>query len=1120
MRIKKLFFIPALLALFITSCDFNSGGGGSADPKHEHTFSEEWSSDDEYHWHDSTCGHDVISGKEQHSYVKIGETQPSFESEGFITYECSVCKHQKNEKNADKLEHNFSEEWEHDGTHHWHKCLDEGYPDVKGSYEEHDYKVEVIQPTYDAKGYTLHTCKVCGYSYKDNETSELEHNFAEGWEHSETHHWHKCLDDGFPDVKGSYEEHDFEEKVYAPDYYKGGYTAHTCKVCGYSFNDTFTDKLNSRDALKFNLINDDTEYEVGTSDKNIIELDIPEKYNGLKVTKIMDYGFQSCNFEEVVIPSFITDIGKAAFDSNPLKKVTIHKDVKTIGVFAFDGTEDITNVYFNAESLLDSTGAGAIFAHTENFHVGKDVTFLPDCYVDRSVKNIFYEGTVDSWAQIKVSSYGPFFAASEYFGTQYYKWNEKTKLFVNNELVEDIAISDDCTYVVENAFEYYSYVKVLTLGKNITSFGEHGAFCNCENLEKVYWNCTEVEYDQHKGWYCCQTESLKELIFGDTVRVIPAGFTNGRGLIYVEVGKNVEECLFQFKYIELLNKSKLESGKIAQSTYNIISDYSERTFKMDEHNFGYVTVAGQKILNRYYGSEKEIVVSDFFDDIGPSAFGLKDIVSIDIQIKNLSTLQENCFIYCSSLKNITLPDSVKSFEKDCFYYCFELDKLNLPAGFNDFGDGFNFASTKELYFEGSADQWVGIKNFPYTANAFKTMYFKGEIVKDVILSDGVKSISNYAFLSCSTLKTISIPSSVSSIGIDAFGGCENLKYNSLDGCKYLGNSSNLYLWLCGAEDSVETIQISNTCRYILRSVFEGNKTIKEVNVPSSVYKISSYAFRNCSNLSKITLNEGLVVIEDGAFELLTIKEISVPDSVTTIGYAAFDRSHIESLYIGLHALDVVLFSGTFIKDTSVGTLTFNAINCGDHVEYPLVGNPVSNIVFGDDVEYIPAYFAYQWVGSDQIQIGKNVTAIGKYAFANTALKTIEISDKVVSIGDFAFGGCDDLESVTIGSGLTSFNKELFYGCPSLKTINIPSNVATLKDSCLAECSSLKTIYLTTGLTTIEANVFACYSDGGLEEIYYDGSKANWASIDKADNWMGSKHNKIVIHCSDGDINID
>ncbi|WP_028509245.1 CAP domain-containing protein [Ruminococcus sp. NK3A76] len=75
----------------------------------------------------------------------------------------------------------------------------------------HKYKDTVVKPTCTEGGYTLHTCSVCGNSYKDTETKTAGHKYT--------------------------------DKVVKPTYTSGGYTEHTCTVCGNSYKDSYTDKL-------------------------------------------------------------------------------------------------------------------------------------------------------------------------------------------------------------------------------------------------------------------------------------------------------------------------------------------------------------------------------------------------------------------------------------------------------------------------------------------------------------------------------------------------------------------------------------------------------------------------------------------------------------------------------------------------------------------------------------------------------------------------------------------------------------------------------------------------------------------------------------------------------------
>ncbi len=184
----------------------------------------------------------MVSGKERHDYeVKV--VDPTYESAGYSEYACKICGYSNTGDETGKLTHNYSSEWSHDGNSHWHACTDAGYENLKSDDAVHTYEDKVIDPTYEAEGYTTHTCTVCGYYYTDSKTSKLEHNYSKDWSHDGNSHWHACIDDGYESLKKDEGDHSFEAKVIAPTYDENGCTRHTCTVCGYYYDDAITDKL-------------------------------------------------------------------------------------------------------------------------------------------------------------------------------------------------------------------------------------------------------------------------------------------------------------------------------------------------------------------------------------------------------------------------------------------------------------------------------------------------------------------------------------------------------------------------------------------------------------------------------------------------------------------------------------------------------------------------------------------------------------------------------------------------------------------------------------------------------------------------------------------------------------
>lgn len=256
---KHLFSIFTVLAFCLISC---SNGSNPVEPPHEHTFSETWNFDDTYHWHDSTCGHDAVSGKGMHNFGDwIIEEDATEYKEGSKYKLCSVCSYRKYEK-IDILEHTHKpgepvEENKVDAT-----CTKDGSYDLvircKECHEiissehmiikalDHDYQLTHTEPaTYEHDGELTYTCSRCGNSYTTKGDDKLVHHYSSEWsiDYQKGTHYHACTDRGYENERSDEAPHEFFDAVTSPTHLEGGYTTHTCKVCGYSYTDTITDRV-------------------------------------------------------------------------------------------------------------------------------------------------------------------------------------------------------------------------------------------------------------------------------------------------------------------------------------------------------------------------------------------------------------------------------------------------------------------------------------------------------------------------------------------------------------------------------------------------------------------------------------------------------------------------------------------------------------------------------------------------------------------------------------------------------------------------------------------------------------------------------------------------------------
>ena len=95
----------------------------------------------------------------------------------FLSTFFALCFSACNNSSGPAHEHTFDNNtWQYDTEYHWHACLDAGFENLKKDETTHTFEDSVTSPTHETGGYTTHTCKVCGYSYIDNETNRLAYN--------------------------------------------------------------------------------------------------------------------------------------------------------------------------------------------------------------------------------------------------------------------------------------------------------------------------------------------------------------------------------------------------------------------------------------------------------------------------------------------------------------------------------------------------------------------------------------------------------------------------------------------------------------------------------------------------------------------------------------------------------------------------------------------------------------------------------------------------------------------------------------------------------------------------------------------------------------------------------
>ena len=384
----------------------------------------------------------------------------------------------------------------------------------------------------------------------------------------------------------------------------------------------------------------------------------------------------------------------------------------------------------------------------------------------------------------------------------------------------------------------------------------------------------------------------------------------------------------------------------------------------------------------------------------------------------------------------------------------------------------------------------------------------------------VKYIEAGAFERCDKLTSITIPSSIKSVGLEAFYMCENLTavhitdlsaWCDIDFLSWgnpLNYANDLYL---NGQPIIDLV-IPEDVTEIKADAFQCWENLRSVTIHDNVTSIGRYSFQICNNLSKVTIGKGVRNIDEYAFyecRALTDLVISesvrsigeyafcncraltnlvIPDSVTTIGaHAFYECRSLATLTLGsgVQTIGAGAFAGAELKSVHIKDLSawckIDHIDLLDSHCLYLNGELLTDLVVPEDVTEIKKYSFYHCDSLKSVTIGDGVTIIGDNAFGSCyALENLVIGNSVVSIGNSAFSACVKLTNLEIPNSVETIGDEAFNRCWAIENINIGNSVKTIGYSAFYECDGITTIEIPNSVLTIGDGAFGCCD--GLESV--------------------------------------
>ena len=845
---------------------------------------------------------------------------------------------------------------------------------------------------------------------------------------------------------------------------------------------------------------------------------------------------------EIEIPSTVTQVRPGAFlGAMNLKSITFLGTVKTIYAYVFAYARSLNKIYFASQtapttyydtSFIGVPSTGVVFAgaDTEAFQtltttIGSNWTFDGETY--GPVKSYISDGT------LYVVGKGEYTTSSS-----------NADWYSQRSSIKKIVVKEGITYIGSSAFANCSNVTEATLNNN----GKIGysAFKDCSALTRVNIGGGVSNFD-----YCYTP--LNAWHYTETVDAFP--FEGCSKLTTINVTDLASYCpvsnlkyLTDSEYGTASVKTLMVKGVTHPSTSELVipegvDSISQAAFRYFSNVTKIKFPSSLKTIvnDNFYGHTylTEITVPSTVSYVGGSAFyGCTSLKTATLN--NNGNIYYSAFSGCTALQTVTLNNNGK-IGSSAFKDCSALTRVNIGGGVSDFDyscyqnkPGYGWTDVDAFPFEGCSKlatinvtdlaSYCPVSNLKYLTDSeygtasVKTLMVKGVThpsTSELVIPEGVDSISQAAFRYFSNVTKIKFPSSLKTIVNDNFYGHTYLTEITVPSTvSYVGGSA---FYGC---TSLKTATLNNNGN-IYYSAFSGCTALQTVTLNNNG-KIGSSAFKDCSALTRVNIGGGVSDFDYSCYQNKPGYGWTDVDAFPFAGCSKLATINVTDLVSFNNNLNI-----KYLTDGEYGTAEKKTLMINGEG------------VWGDEILYLPEEItsynnsALRYFSNVQrISLPSTMTTVSGFN-DHSYLTHVTLSSKVESVTKNAFANCSNLKRIvclattcpsTTGSIATepsSITLKVPYGTASLykaadvwKEFNVEGGKQYVYDINIDVLQSVKLSNLHNILTTEKAlswnssnTAVATVSDGVVTgtNFVYDGSTLQPA-----------KYVKITAELEDGD----